>query len=106
MAFVYTQMLFMGKIPVPLAFHVHQFFNEGEDTPKIIQKYIDVNFRKKSCKFRISFKNFYKKFMRESVYCKFTKEDLYYAIKHSYTMKEFYKIVSSMGYYYYYKAGK
>ncbi len=60
----------------------------------------------KTCKSGINFENFYKKSMRDSDYYKFAKEDIDYAIKHSYTTKEFHKLLSSMGYYYYYRAGK
>lgn len=34
------------------------------------------------------------------------KKDLDYAIKNAYTTKEFHKILESMGYHYYYRAGK
>lgn len=34
------------------------------------------------------------------------KEDLDYAIKNSYTTKDFHRILESMGYNYYYRAGK
>ncbi len=60
----------------------------------------------KACKSGINFENFYKKSLANSDYYIFAKEDLDYAIKHSYTTKEFHKILSSMGYYYYYRAGK
>ena len=60
----------------------------------------------KTCKSGINFENFYKKSMKESEYYKFTKEDIDYAIKHSYTQKEFHQYLSSMGYSYYYRANK
>lgn len=60
----------------------------------------------KTCKSGINFENFYKRSLANSDYYVFAKEDLDYAIKHSYTTKEFHKILSSMGYYYYYRAGK
>ena len=62
--------------------------------------------KEKKCKSGINFENFYKKDTLESEYCKFAKEDLDYAIKHSYTLKEFEKMLVSMGYYYQYRAGK
>ena len=60
----------------------------------------------KTCKYGINFENFYKKSIRDSDYYKFAKEDLDYAIKHSYTQKEFHQYLSSMGYSYYYRANK
>ncbi len=60
----------------------------------------------KTCKSGINFENFYKKSMRESDYYKFAKEDIDYAIAHSYTLKDFQKILVSMGYNYYYRAEK
>ena len=45
--------------------------------------------KEKICKSGINFENFYKKFMRDSDYYKFAKEDIDYAIKHSYTLKQF-----------------
>lgn len=60
----------------------------------------------KTCKSGINFGNFYKKSIRDSDYYKFAKEDLDYAIKHSYTQKEFHQYLSSMGYSYYYRANK
>lgn len=62
--------------------------------------------KEKKCKSGINFENFYKKDTLESEYCKFAKEDLDYAIKHSYTLKDFEKMLVSMGYYYQYRAGK
>lgn len=60
----------------------------------------------KTCKSGINFENFYKKSMRESDYYKFAKEDIDYAIKHSYTLKQFQQMLVSMGYNYYYRADK
>ena len=61
--------------------------------------------KEKKCKSGINFENFYKKDTLESEYCKFAKEDLDYAIKHSYTLKDFEKMLVSMGYYYQFRAG-
>lgn len=52
--------------------------------------------REKTCKSGINFENFYKKSMRDSDYYKFTKEDIDYAIKHSYTVKQFHQMLVSM----------
>ena len=60
----------------------------------------------KTCKSGINFENFYKKSMRDSDYYKFAKEDIDYAIKHSYTLKQFQQMLVSMGYSYYYRADK
>ena len=60
----------------------------------------------KTCKSGINFENYYKKNTRESDYIKFAKEDLDYAINHALSQKQFEKILSSMGYKYYYRAGK
>lgn len=62
--------------------------------------------REKTCKSGIDFENFYKKSMRESDYYRFAKEDIDYAIKHSYTLKQFQQMLVSMGYNYYYRADK
>ena len=62
--------------------------------------------KEKTCKSGINFENFYKKSMRESDYYKFAKEDIDYAIKHSYTLKQFQQMLVSMGYNYYYRADK
>lgn len=62
--------------------------------------------REKACKSGIDFENFYKKSMRESDYYRFAKEDIDYAIKHSYTLKQFQQMLVSMGYNYYYRADK
>ena len=60
----------------------------------------------KTCKSGINFENFYKKSMRYSDYYKFAKEDIDYAIKHSYTLKQFQQMLVSMGYNYCYRADK
>ena len=60
----------------------------------------------KTCKSGINFENYYKKSTKESEYIQFAKEDLDYAIKHSYTSKDFHRILNSMGYNYYYRADK
>ena len=60
----------------------------------------------KTCKSGINFENFYKKSMRDSDYYKFAKEDIDYAIKRSYTLKQFQQMLVSMGYNYYYRADK
>ena len=60
----------------------------------------------KTCKTGINFENFYKKSMRDSYYYKFAKEDIDYAIKHSYTLKQFQQMLVSMGYNYCYRADK
>lgn len=60
----------------------------------------------KTCKSGINFENFYKKSMRDSDYYKFAKEDIDYAIKHSYTLKQFQQMLVAMGYNYYYRADK
>ena len=44
--------------------------------------------------------------MRDSDYYKFAKEDIDYAIKHSYTLKQFQQMLVSMGYNYCYRADK
>ena len=60
----------------------------------------------KTCKSGINYNNFYQKSLQNSDYYKFAKEDIDYAIKHSYTSKDFHKILNSMGYTYYYRAEK
>lgn len=60
----------------------------------------------KTCKSGINFENFYKKSMRDSDYYKFAKEDIDYAIKHSYTLKQFQQMLVAMGYNYYYRSDK
>lgn len=62
--------------------------------------------KEKTCKSGINFENYYRKSLSNSDYYVFAKEDIDYAIKHSYTTNEFHKILSSMGYYYYYRVGK
>ena len=62
--------------------------------------------KEKTCKSGINFENFYKKSMRDSDYYKFAKEDIDYAIRHSYTLKQFQQMLVSMGYNYYYRADK
>lgn len=62
--------------------------------------------KEKTCKSGINFENFYKKSMRDSDYYKFAKEDIDYAIKHSYTLKQLQQMLVSMGYNYYYRADK
>ena len=62
--------------------------------------------KEKICKSGINFENFYKKSMRDSDYYKFAKEDIDYAIKHSYTLKQFQQMLVSMGYNYCYRADK
>ena len=60
----------------------------------------------KKCKSRINFENFYKKYIQESNYHKEVKDDLDYATKNSYTTEDFHRLLESMGYNYYYRAGK
>ena len=60
----------------------------------------------KTCKSGINFENFYKKSMKESEYYKFAKEDIDYAIEHSWTYQEFIKKLKDMGYEVYFKANK
>ena len=60
----------------------------------------------KPCKSGINYNNFYQKSLQNSDYYRFAKEDLDYAIKHSYASKDFHRILSSMGYNYYYRADK
>ena len=60
----------------------------------------------KTCKSGINFENFYKKSMRDSDYYKFAKEDIDYAIEHSWTYKEFLKRLKAMGYEVYFRANK
>lgn len=62
--------------------------------------------KEKSCKAGINFENYYKKDTRESEYVQFVKEDLDYAISHALSLRQFESILSSMGYKYYYRAGK
>ena len=60
----------------------------------------------KTCKSGINFENFYKKGLSNSDYYKFAKEDIDYAIKHSWTYKEFLKKLRDMGYEIYFRAEK
>lgn len=60
----------------------------------------------KTCKSGIDFENFYKKSMKESEYYKFAKEDIDYAIEHSWTYQEFIKKLKDMGYEVYFRANK
>lgn len=60
----------------------------------------------KTCKSGINFENFYKKSMKESEYYKFTKEDIDYAIEHSWTYQEFIKKLKDMGYEVYFRSNK
>lgn len=60
----------------------------------------------KECKSGINFENFYRKSLKNLDYYIFAKEDLDYAISHAYTLKEFEKMLVSMGYNYSYRAGK
>ena len=60
----------------------------------------------KICKSGINFENFYKKSMRDSDYYKFAKEDIDYAIEHSWTYQEFIKKLKDMGYEVYFRANK
>lgn len=60
----------------------------------------------KTCKSGINFENFYKKSMKESEYYKFAKEDIDYAIEHSWTYQEFIKKLKDMGYEGYFRANK
>lgn len=62
--------------------------------------------KEKKCKSGINFENYYKKNTRESEYLQFAKEDLDYAINHALSLRQFESILSSMGYKYYYRAGK
>ena len=62
--------------------------------------------KEKTCKSGINFENFYKKSMRDSDYYKFAKEDIDYAIEHSWTYKEFLKRLKAMGYEVYFRANK
>lgn len=60
----------------------------------------------KTCKSGINFENFYKKSMKESEYYKFAKEDIDYAIEHSWIYQEFIKKLKDMGYEVYIRANK
>ena len=73
---------------------------------EICEEYGLSDLTEKTCKSGINFENFYKKSMRDSDYYKFAKEDIDYAIKHSYTLKQFQQMLVAMGYNYYYRADK
>lgn len=60
----------------------------------------------KECKSGINFENFYRKSLANSDYYKFAKEDIDYAINHSWTYKEFIKKLRDMGYEIYFRANK
>lgn len=60
----------------------------------------------KTCKSGINFKNFYRKSLSNSDYYKFAKEDIDYAINHSWTYKEFIKRLKDMGYEIYFRTDK
>ncbi len=62
--------------------------------------------KEQTCKSGINFENFYKKSMRDSDYYKFAKEDIDYAIEHSWTYKEFLKRLKEIGYEVYFRANK
>lgn len=62
--------------------------------------------KEKICKSGINFENYYRKSLSNSNYYVFAKEDIDYAIKHSYTLKQFQQMLVSMGYNYYYRADK
>lgn len=60
----------------------------------------------KTCKSGINFENFYKNGLSNSDYYKFAKEDIEYAINHSWTYKEFLKKLKDMGYEIFFRAEK
>lgn len=60
----------------------------------------------KTCKSGINFENFYRKSLSNSDYYKFAKEDIDYAIEHSWSYKEFIKRLKDMGYEIYFRAEK
>lgn len=62
--------------------------------------------KEKTCKSGINFENFYKKSMIDSDYYKFAKEDIDYAIEHSWTYQEFIKKLKDVGYEVYFRANK
>ena len=62
--------------------------------------------KEKTCKSGINFENFYKKSMQDSDYYKFAKEDIDYAIEHSWTYKEFLRRLKEIGYDIYFRANK
>lgn len=73
---------------------------------EICEEYELSVLEEKTCKSGINFENFYKKSMKESEYYKFTKEDIDYAIEHSWTYQEFIKNLKDMGYEVYFRANK
>ena len=73
---------------------------------EICQEYGLNVLEEKTCKSGINFENFYKKSMRDSDYYKFAKEDIDYAIEHSWTYQEFIKKLKDMGYEVYFRANK
>ena len=73
---------------------------------EICEEYGLSALKEKTCKSGINFENFYKKSMRDSDYYKFAKEDIDYAIEHSWTYKEFLKRLKEMGYEVYFRANK
>jgi len=73
---------------------------------EICEKYGLSVLEEKTCKSGINFENFYKKSIKESEYYKFTKEDIDYAIEHSWTYQEFIKKLKDMGYEVYFRANK
>ena len=62
--------------------------------------------KEKTCKSGINFENFYKKSLSNTDYYKFAKEDIDYAIEHSWSYKEFLKRLKDMGYEIYFRAEK
>lgn len=73
---------------------------------EICEEYSLSVLTEKTYKSGINFENFYKKSMRDSDYYKFAKEDIDYAIKYSYTLKQFQQMLVAMGYNYCYRAEK
>ena len=73
---------------------------------EICEEYELSVLEEKTCKSGINFENFYKKSMKESEYYKFAKEDIDYAIEHSWTYQEFIKKLKDMGYEVYFRANK
>ena len=73
---------------------------------EICEEYELSVLEEKTCKSGINFENFFKKSMRDSEYYKFAKEDINYAIEHSWTYQEFIKKLKDMGYEVYFKANK
>ena len=73
---------------------------------EICEKYGLSVLKEKTCKSGINFENFYKKSMRDLDYYKFAKEDIDYAIEHSWTYQEFIKKLKDIGYEIYFRANK